>query len=195
MTDFFILLKKSGLHSLFRQLFFRKQKMSGYYAKLRIYLRPWLFETIGQRCSLGANVKVLGKAMIHLGSRVAIRENVIIAGNGVLKIGDGTAINESTIITCTEEVTIGNDCMIAPHVFILDVDHEFGTKDLPMCKQGYNVAPVFIGNDVWIGTHSIVTKGVTIGDGAIIAANSVVNKDVPSFSIVGGTPAKVLKSR
>ena len=195
MPDILALYKKTGLHTLFRQLFFSKQKIAKYYAKLRIYLRPWLFESLGKSCSLGANVKVLGKAKIYLGNRVAIRDNVVVGGNGILEIGDRTVVNESTILTCMERVKIGRDCMLAPFVYILDVDHEFGAKELPMSQQGYNIAPVVIGNDVWVGTHCIITKGVTIGDGAVIAANSVVNKDVPPYTIVGGTPAKILKTR
>ena len=151
---------------------------------------------MGSKCSLGKNIRVLGNVAISLGERVAIRNDVIIAGrNGILSIGDRTAINDYTIITCTERVTIGEDCMIAPHVYILDVDHEFESNSEPIAKQGYRKAPVTIGDDVWIGTHSIITKGVTIGTGAIIAANSVVTKDVDAFSIVGGSPARFLKSR
>lgn len=195
MSDIFSLVKSSGLHSLLRKMFFGKQKSCRYFNKIRIYLRPWLFESIGKGCSLGANVRVTGKAKIYLGNRVAIRDNVLIAGNGVFEVGDGTAINESSIITCMEKVAIGKDCMLAPYVYILDVDHEFGSKNQPISKQGYKVNPVKIGDDVWIGAQCIITKGVNIGDGSIVAANSVVTNDIAPYTIVGGSPAKIMKSR
>ena len=85
--------------------------------------------------------------------------------------------------------------MIAPGVYILDVDHKFESVQIPIRDQGYELEAVVIGNDVWIGGGSFILKGVTIGDGAIVAANSVVNNDVAPYSIVGGTPARRIGSR
>lgn len=84
--------------------------------------------------------------------------------------------------------------MIAPFVYIVDSDHgiNLGT---PMNLQKNISRPILIGSDVWIGAHSIILSGVKIGDGAVIAAGSVINQDVPANTIVGGVPAKIIKER
>ncbi|PJK27986.1 acyltransferase [Minwuia thermotolerans] len=94
-----------------------------------------------------------------------------------------------------EKVEIGANVMLAPRVYLLDVDHRFERRDIPISKQGYLVRPVRIEDDVWIGTGAVITKGVTIGRGAIIGANSVVTRDVPAYAIAAGVPAMVVKGR
>jgi acetyltransferase-like isoleucine patch superfamily enzyme len=150
---------------------------------------------VGFRCAVEKKVRILGLCKIFLGDRVMIRRDVIIGGEGLVKIGDNSCINEGAIIAATNSVTIGKNCMIAPRVYILDVDHEYSSKEVPICKQGYKSSPVTIEDDVWIGTQSVITRGITIGTGAIIGANSVVTKNVPPYWIVAGAPAKPIKHR
>lgn len=119
----------------------------------------------------------------------------MIGGGGVLRIGSRTTINEDVIIGCTDSVTIGADCMFAPRVYLFDVEHEFSSRDVPISSQGYRTAPIVIEDDVWIGTYAVVRKGVHIGKGAVIAAHSVVTKDVPAYTVVGGVPARVIAER
>ena len=85
--------------------------------------------------------------------------------------------------------------MLAPRVYVLDVSHRYSELDVPISQQGYDLASVKIGSNVWVGTGVVITRGVNIGDGAIIGANSVVTKDVPAFMIAAGVPARVIKSR
>ncbi|MGD8189397.1 sugar O-acetyltransferase [Brevibacillus ginsengisoli] len=89
------------------------------------------------------------------------------------------------------EVRIGDECMIAPNVGIYTAGHSIEPKNRN--KTGYG-APIKIGNNVWIGGHSAILPGVSIEDNSIVAAGSVVTKDVPANTIVAGNPAKVLKS-
>lgn len=169
--------------------------LRGYYAKVRYIYNWWRFEHAGRRGGIEAGVRFLGAPAMFFDERVTLRKGVLIAGAGVLRVGARTSINEDTIIACSERVEIGSDCMIAPRVYILDVDHEYQSRQIPVAAQGYRTAPVIIGDDVWIGAYSVVLRGVTIGRGAIIAAHSVVTRDVPEFGIVGGAPARLLKSR
>nr|WP_315161304.1 CatB-related O-acetyltransferase [uncultured Flavobacterium sp.] len=94
------------------------------------------------------------------------------------------------------KVKIGDYTMLAPEVKIIGGDHKYDVVGLPMIFSGRDKQlNTEIGKDVWIGSRSIIMRGVTIGDGAIIAANSVVTKDVEAYAIVGGSPAKFIKNR
>ena len=85
---------------------------------------------------------------------------------------------------------------MGPEVVILGVNHRFDDCERPMIEQGYHDRkPVAIGDDVWIGTRAIILPGVRIGRGAIVAAGAVVTRDVNEFDIVGGNPARVIRSR
>ena len=104
-----------------------------------------------------------------------------------LTIGDGTAIGDRTEIHAGQSVTIGDGCDISWDCCIMDRDyHKLGTE-----REVFR--PVTIGNHVWIGCKATILKGVTVGDGAVIAAGSVVTRDVPPRCLVGGNPARVLK--
>lgn len=86
--------------------------------------------------------------------------------------------------------------MMGPDVMIFTSNHETSRTDTPMRLQGTaKIKPVTIGDDVWIGARVIILPGVTIGQGAILAANAVVTKDVPEYAVVGGNPAKLIKFR
>ncbi|NBD23594.1 acyltransferase [Paenibacillus glycinis] len=103
-----------------------------------------------------------------------------------IEIGDHTFINRRTEIMCRERVSIGQHCAISWDVTIMDTDYHH--------INGISLArPVVIEDHVWVGCKSTILKGVTIGQGSIIAAGSLVNRDVPPFSLVGGVPARILK--
>src|SRR5690606_22424638 len=98
--------------------------------------------------------------------------------------------------TIYPQVVIGRYTMLAPEVKIIGEDHNFHFPHKPMIFSGRpNQTKTIIGDDVWIGSRSIIMKGVKIGDGAIVAANSVVTKDVEPYAIVAGVPAKIIKYR
>ena len=106
---------------------------------------------------------------------------------GTLHIKGSGFINENVQITCGDKIEIGDGCFIGRDVIIRSYDaHQ-------ILKEGYQVsAPIKIGNRVWIGQRAMILKGVTIGDGAVIAAGAEVTKDVPPHSVVAGVPAKVI---
>lgn len=93
------------------------------------------------------------------------------------------------------KVEIGNDVMIGPNVSIPGAEHNHEKIDLPMRKQGNTIKGTIIGNDVWIGANAVILDGIKIGEGSIIAAGSVVTKDVEPYSMVAGVPAKLVKKR
>lgn len=132
--------------------------------------------------------------------------------NSEMKIGDRVLINEGTTFYCTTGITIGNDVMISWGCTIVDsnmhsiisADRLKETKVARMEIENHTMgqhsdrsaiksAPVIIKDKAWIGFNSIIMKGVTIGEGAVVGAGSVVTKDVPDYAVVGGNPAQILK--
>lgn len=111
-----------------------------------------------------------------------------------IKIGDRTTIGYYSFIYSSLNISIGNDCMIAPFVYVVDSNH--GTKlGINMNRQENSTKEVIIGNDVWIGANVTILPGVIIEDGAVIAAGSVVNSTVSKNAIFGGIPAKKIGIR
>lgn len=121
----------------------------------------------------------------------------IVQRNGVLRIGDNVGIS-GTAIVCHERVTIGDNVKIGGNVVIYDTD--FHSLDPELRRSGKDdllqakTAPVTIENDAFIGAHSTILKGVTIGKGAVIGAGSVVTKVVPPGEVWAGNPARRIKS-
>lgn len=114
--------------------------------------------------------------------------DIILFKGAKLKLGYGF-FNSNIKIRCHEKIEIGENVAISHDVTIMDSDAHEGLW------EGYEkTKPIKIGNHVWIGTRVTILKGVTIGDNAIIAAGSVVTKDVPNNTIVAGVPAKVIKT-
>lgn len=160
-----------GLASLwFSILLFLPEEFS----KLRVRYYNKLGCKIHIKCSISPNVRIKGRFEMGKGSSIA--QNCSISGENA-------------------GVFIGENVMIAPNVVIVAFNHGYEIIEEPMVLQKNVEAPIYIENNVWIASNCTIGKGVRIGDGAIIAANSFVNKDVPPFTIVGGVPAKIIKSR
>ncbi|QIR15100.1 acyltransferase [Shewanella aestuarii] len=116
-------------------------------------------------------------------------------GSGAnIKLGENSSFGNYCQIA--NDLECGDNVMMAPEVVIFSVNHAHDRTDIPLIKQG-NLAPrpVRIHDDVWIGQRAMIMPGVTINKGSIIAAGSIVTKDVPEYSIVGGNPAKFIRKR
>jgi len=132
---------------------------------------------------------ILG-SWIHIGAGSAIR-----CHEGTMRIGDKCIIGRDVSINCYLDVDIGAASMIADWVYIADFDHRFDDLQVPIKDQGIVKDRIRIGRDVWIGTKSTVVRGVRIGDGAVVGANSVVTRDLPARGIAVGSPARVVRTR
>lgn len=119
----------------------------------------------------------------------------IFSYGGKIKIGKRCSINPFTIIYGHGDTTIGDNVLIAGHCMIIPNNHIFNSTDIPISKQGNTSYGIFIEDDVWIGHGCSILDGVIIGKGAIVAAGSVVNRDIPPYTIYGGVPAKFIKNR
>ena len=108
-----------------------------------------------------------------------------------IRVGENFYANYDCVILDVCEVRIGANCLLAPGVHLYTATHPL---EADVRRTGLESGkPIVIGDDVWIGGRAVVLPGVTIGDGAVIAAGAVVTRDVPPFTVVGGNPARVLK--
>lgn len=106
-----------------------------------------------------------------------------------ITIGKNVFINACCKFQDQGGITIGNNCLIGHNVTIATLNHDFN----PIKRANINPSPVVIGNNVWIASDSTILPGITIGDGAIVGAGSVVTKNVPENTIVAGNPARVIR--
>lgn len=177
----------------------------------RLQPRIWVYPQL--HCSVGRDASVTGDGSLHLGrrwnGRRYLQSEFILADRACLEVrgdfsfytGCSVAINEGATLVlgsgyinhrasleCYALITIGENVAIAKGVTIRD-------SDAHSINGGTEIAaPVAIGNHVWIGANAIVLKGVTIGDGAVVAAGAIVTRDVPPNTLVAGVPARVLKT-
>jgi len=151
----------------------------------------------------GAEINCLSQQGIKLGNRVTIGKYAIIRPSNIyggpigegLTMGDNSNIGPYNYIGCSGKITIGNNVMLAPRVSIYAENHVFDHPELLIRDQGVEKKEVIIEDDCWIAANSIILAGVTIGQGSVVAAGSVVTENVPAYSLVAGVPAKFIKSR
>lgn len=125
------------------------------------------------------------------GSRCVMHSGAVLVvfSEGEIILGNNISFNNNCEVYCSESIVIGDDTIISNNCVIRDSDlHKMISSEKPNNKS------IKIGKHVWVGTNSIILKGVTIGDGAVVAAGSVVVNDVPPGSLVAGNPAKVIKT-
>ena len=126
---------------------------------------------------------------IKIGIESSIHMGCFITGSNI-EIGNNTVINRRTYLDGRASLKIGNNVNISHQTLIQTMTHDPQNCDfVVLCK------PVIIEDHVWIGTRAIILPGVTIGEGAVIGAGAVVTKNIPSYSIAAGNPAKVIKER
>ena len=149
----------------------------------------------------GCFINALSKKGIVIGNNFSLGRNSIIECTGVIRelgeelvIGKNVGIAANAFIAMRGKITIGDDTIIGPGVSIHAENHNFSNLEIPIRKQGATRKGINIGNDCWIGSKVVILDGVNIGNHAIIAAGAVVTKDVPDYAIVGGMPAKIIKS-
>ena len=149
---------------------------------------------------------VRGRSAMILGHGLTTGVNVRLdafaprGGASVLHIGRDVQLNDSVHIGAIEQVVIGDQTLIASRVFICDHNHgNYRLKDassvpgIAPADRPLSSSPVRIGRNVWLGEQVCILPGVTVGDGAVVGANSVVTRDVPPYSIAAGNPARVIR--
>jgi acetyltransferase-like isoleucine patch superfamily enzyme len=145
-------------------------------------------------CS-SVKVRMLRKRGAIIGKNVRIYEGVWIASGEGLVIGDDVDISPGVVITTAGKVYIGDRTLIGYGTKIISANHVIPPNHGKIRFSGHEFKPVIIENDVWIGAQAIILPGKKIGEGAVVAAGSVVTHDVEPFTIVAGIPAKEIRKR
>lgn len=130
-----------------------------------------------------------------IGRRVVYYPGIWINPASNLHIGDDVDLAKGVLITTKGRVEIGSRTLIGYRTQIISANHDVPEDRGRIFGSGHKLKKIVIGADVWIGANCVVLPGVTIGEGAVIAAGSVVTKNVDPFAIVGGVPAKLIKMR
>lgn len=130
-----------------------------------------------------------------IGKNLKIHEGVKIHGAQGIHIGDNVALNNDVWINAIGGVQIGTNVIIGPKVIIHSANHKYSNPNFPIQRQGHEFKKVVIEDDVWIGAGAIILPGVKIGKGAVVAAGSIVTKEVLAYTVVAGNPAHKIKDR
>lgn len=162
-----------------------------------------LFNYFGHQSLLAPGITLLAPQYIKLGDNSSIMSHCVLEAcptsqfQPQLIIGNNVSIGEYSHITCAQKIEIGDGLLTGRYVLITDNSHgktsAFETEILPILRQIYSSGPIKIGKNVWIGDKATILPNVNIGNGAIIAANAVVTKDIPAYCVAAGCPAKVIK--
>jgi acetyltransferase-like isoleucine patch superfamily enzyme len=169
----------------------------------------WLsgsFNKIGKSYFIYPANNIVGTQYISIGDGTILGKNIVLTARKAfvediftpeILIGNGCSIGDDAHITAVNKIIIGNNVLTGKKILITDNSHGESTIEnmdvAPAKRSLYSKGPVIIGNNVWIGEKVSIMPGVSIGESCIIAANSVVTKDIPSFCVVGGIPAKIIK--
>lgn len=171
-----------------------------------VYMKLWGVDCSWIKCVGLPRIERTNGGKITLGKGVILRSSacsntagafhpvsLCTIGNGHISIGNNSGLS-STVIVSESSVTIGKNVLIGVNTSIIDTDfHPVDAVQRRIPHTHGKTSPITIGDDVFIGMNSIILKGVTIGKGAVIAANSVVTKSIPANTMVGGNPAKVIR--
>jgi maltose O-acetyltransferase len=149
---------------------------------------------MGRRVTLNGNPKVVNEGRMTFGERVRLDSTVaklemVVLPGGHLEVGNNVFVNYGSSLVSSKHVKIGDDVLIGTHVMVMDCDfHRVEDKSWDTTGE-----PIVLEDRVWLGNRSIVLKGVTVGHDAVVAAGSVVTKNVPPRTVVAGVPAKVVR--
>ncbi len=136
---------------------------------------------------IGENTIVMHGAILHVYNFRGIP-------NAGIKIGKNCLIGEYCVIRGQGGVTIGDRVYTSPFTQLLAVNHVYDNPELPFVNQGITAEGITIEDDVWLGAGAIITDGVRVNKGSVVAAGAVVTKDVPAYTVVGGVPARIIRS-
>lgn len=194
---------KMLMRGTFKSILFKKKGKHIFMGK-RVTLKCKRKVSCGNGLTIGDNsyIDALSLEGIKIGNNVSFGRNTTIECTGVLRelgqkliIEDGVGIAANAFIAVRGNVLIGKNTIIGPYFKLHSENHNFSEINIPIRKQGATRIGVEIKEDCWIGSNVTILDGVKLGKGCIVAAGAVVTKSFKDYSIIGGVPAKLIKSR
>jgi acetyltransferase-like isoleucine patch superfamily enzyme len=187
---------------------------------LRSKLYPLILGSVGRNVVFGVNLTIRHPHKITIADNVVIDDNCCLDAKGTdnkgISIGNGVFIGRNTILSCkngdiivddhanlgfnceifsASRVRVGKSILMAAYTYLVGGDHLYDRVDLPVLEQGRTARGIEVDDNVWLGTHVVVTDGSRIGRDAIIGAGAVVVGEIPEFAIATGLPARVVRDR
>jgi acetyltransferase-like isoleucine patch superfamily enzyme len=187
---------------------------------LRSKLYPRILGSVGRNVVFGINVTLRHPHKIVIGDNVVIDDGCCLDAKGSdntgITIGTGVFVGRNTILSCkngdiivddhanlgfnceifsASRVRVGKSVLMAAYTYLVGGDHLYDRVDIPVLEQGRTARGVEVDDNVWLGTHVVVTDGSKVGRDAIIGAGAVVVGEIPEFAIAAGIPAKVMRDR
>ena len=187
---------------------------------LRSKLYPRVLGRVGRNVVFGTNVTIRHPHKIRIGDNVVIDDQCCLDAKGTdnrgITIGDGVFVGRNTILSCkngdiviedranigfnceifsASRVRVGKSILMAAYTYLVGGDHLYDRTDMPVLEQGRTARGIDVDDNVWLGTHVVVTDGARIGRDAIVGAGAVVVGEIPEFAIATGIPAKVIRDR
>jgi acetyltransferase-like isoleucine patch superfamily enzyme len=159
------------------------------------WLVAWSHGVVPASTQFDGPTRVPKRIALNMGPHCRLGRDIFMDTNeaGSITLGKHVRINAGSVLVSHAAISIGDDCLIGEYVSIRDANH--GTQaGHPMRLQPHVSAPITIGRNVWVGRGSVILKGVSIGDGAVVAANSVVTRSVAAGTLVGGVPARLIRA-
>jgi acetyltransferase-like isoleucine patch superfamily enzyme len=144
----------------------------------------------------GVELEIGPHATLHVGRWAWIGHRTKIrVHEGEVRIGAKTVIGQECTISAYQHISIGRECIVADRVMLIDFDHGVVEVDRPIRLQGIYKRDVRVSHNVWIGYGACLLRGVTVGENSILGASAVVTRDVPPNAVVGGVPARLIRTR
>jgi acetyltransferase-like isoleucine patch superfamily enzyme len=148
--------------------------------------RPW-----GAR----ARARYYRSVLRDCGLGLRVSQHVILKFPQNISVGPNVFMNRGVFMAARALITIGEDTLIGPYTIVNSGDHRYRDAGQLIRRQGHEPQPIVIGDDVWIGAHCTILKGVVLGTGCVVAAGAVVTSDVDPYTVVAGTPARPIGAR
>lgn len=192
------------IRSLYREILsWLEYIICGIPGKLGRWVRHFYFslrlKRIGETSHLHTGLEIIAPESIGIGENLIAFRNCSIQASdgGQVDIGDNVGLNSNVLIDAGQggKILIGNDCLIGPNCVLRAADHIFDDPGKRIRLQGHRSGTIELEDDVWLGSHVVVTRGVKVGRGSVIGAHSVITHDIPPYSIAVGVPARRVRGR
>lgn len=167
--------------------------LTGYYT----FMAGRLLQSVGQNTVFEGTFSVPLCCRVTIGDECLLAPGIsfVVTETGSITLGNRVYIGRNCVLSSDAGISIGDNSMLAEFVSVIDANHSFEKNGIPIRDQDLRSQPIKIGSDVWIGRSCAILCGTTIGDGAVIGANSVVTRDIPAYAVACGAPARVIKYR